>query len=261
MLGNSTATAEEKATAFKASLDLLFGAQLTAEQAASQYEAAVDQLTVSLAENKGQLDLGTEAGRASRESIRGLVSGLGEHVTAMQTNGATQDQLRGALNKGIEDFRASATAAGLTAAQVDALAAEYGLVPENVDTLIKQLGAGETIGQIEGVGAAARRLDGTSATVTINAIARQFVSSVDAARSGTPYDAPKATGGRIQAGMVYKVGELGTELITPTRDAWVQTARQTEAMLDGTSGGASRPPIVNNLYAAREVDIDVLAKP
>ena len=257
VLGSTTASAEQKTTAFKASLDLLFGAQLSAEQAASQYEAAVDNLTLSLVENNGQLDLGTEAGRASRESIRGLVTGLGEHVTAMQTNGATQDQLRGALNKGIEDFRASATQAGLTAAQVDALAVEYGLVPENVDTLIQQLGAGKTIGEIEGVGAAARRLDGTTATVTITA--RQFFNSVDAARSRTPYDAPKATGGRIQAGMVYKVGELGTELITPTRDAWVQTARDTEAMLDGTSGGSSRPSITNNLYAAREVDVDVLA--
>lgn len=48
-----------------------------------------------------------------------------------------------------------------------------------------------------------------------------------------------ASGGWMSAGTTYLVGELGPELITPTRSGYVHTAEETEDMLGGSSNGIS----------------------
>ena len=47
----------------------------------------------------------------------------------------------------------------------------------------------------------------------------------------------RASGGWVNAGSSYVVGELGPELITPTRSGYVHTAEETEDIFGGAGGG------------------------
>lgn len=49
----------------------------------------------------------------------------------------------------------------------------------------------------------------------------------------------RASGGSIAAGTPYMVGERGPELITPTRNGWVNDAASTRQMLSGSSAGGA----------------------
>jgi hypothetical protein len=54
---------------------------------------------------------------------------------------------------------------------------------------------------------------------------------------GGGFGGGRASGGWMSSGSTYLVGELGPELITPTRSGYVHTADETESMLGGHSGG------------------------
>lgn len=53
------------------------------------------------------------------------------------------------------------------------------------------------------------------------------------------YGGGHATGGWMTAGTSYLVGELGPELITPTKSGYVHTAEETASMLNGRNSGQS----------------------
>ena len=54
---------------------------------------------------------------------------------------------------------------------------------------------------------------------------------------GGGFGGGRASGGWMASGSTYLVGELGPELITPTRSGYVHNAEETEGMLGGHSGG------------------------
>lgn len=55
--------------------------------------------------------------------------------------------------------------------------------------------------------------------------------------AGGGFGGGHAAGGWMSAGTTYLVGELGPELITPTRSGYVHTAEETEDILGGQGGG------------------------
>lgn len=57
----------------------------------------------------------------------------------------------------------------------------------------------------------------------------------------------RAAGGHIRAGETYLVGEGGQELVTPTRDAYVHNARDTNRMLGNQGGRGSMTITFGNL--------------
>ena len=58
----------------------------------------------------------------------------------------------------------------------------------------------------------------------------------------------RATGGWVSAGTTYLVGELGPELITPSRSGYVHTAEETEDILGGRGGGDVVINISGDIY-------------
>ena len=69
-----------------------------------------------------------------------------------------------------------------------------------------------------------------------NAIAAlERLSRTTAAGGG--FGGGHAVGGWMNAGTTYLVGEMGPELITPTRSGYVHTAEETEEILGGSNGG------------------------
>jgi len=70
----------------------------------------------------------------------------------------------------------------------------------------------------------------------------------DSGYSGGGYGGGHAAGGPVSAGTTYLVGELGPELITPTRSGYVHTAEETEDILGGSGVGDIYITIQGDVY-------------
>lgn len=73
----------------------------------------------------------------------------------------------------------------------------------------------------------------SAAARAASAAAAAAASAASAAASASRYGGGHASGGWMQAGTTYLVGELGPELVTPTRSGYVHTAEETANMLGG----------------------------
>lgn len=140
---------KDKAADLTTKLDRLFGATVNEEEAASSFEAAIDDLTEKMTENGRSLDVHTAKGRENLDAIRGAAKGLRDHIDAMVANGATQDQLRATFDRHIEDFRRVLRQMGLNEGEIDNLVTKYGLVPDYIDTQVQLLNVNEAIAAAE----------------------------------------------------------------------------------------------------------------
>lgn len=132
-------------------LDKLLGSTATVEDAASDYEQALDDLAEKLGENGTSLDLSTEKGRENSGAVRDLVGSIRDHIQALIDNGATQDEVRTQFNNHIEDFRRVLRQMGLNKSEIDALITKYGLVPESVETAVALTGVEKAIADTDRV--------------------------------------------------------------------------------------------------------------
>ena len=126
LLNMSMEAAIVKAGSLKAAFDLLTGVKLSARQAESNYQAAIDAVSASMKENGKTLDLSTAKGRANDTVIRGLVDSIGAKAQAayddkMATGDAAGAQA--AATKVYQDGRAQLVK-NLTAILGNAAAAE-----------------------------------------------------------------------------------------------------------------------------------------
>jgi len=95
---------------------------------------------------------------------------------------------------------------------------------------------------------AVRNLDGTRATVYLNAVG-SAMSLYQRAPGLTPDVIPgRAVGGPVTAGRPYIVGEREAELFVPSQSGVILNQKQIAA---ATSGGYDGPPVVQNVYPQR----------
>lgn len=93
LLTQSMGATVREAGSLKAAFDLLNGAALSAREAESNYQAALDAVTASIKENGRTLDLSTEKGRANDAVIRQLVGTVSAKAQAVYDETlATQGQ-------------------------------------------------------------------------------------------------------------------------------------------------------------------------
>lgn len=88
---------------------------------------------------------------ARNAAARDLAVAIQDHVRGLISIGATMDEVRGAFDGHIDDFRRVATQMGLNEEQAQALIDKYGLVPETVHTVVELVGANETIAEAQRV--------------------------------------------------------------------------------------------------------------
>lgn len=112
------------------------GVVLSAREAESQFQAAIDGVSESVAQNSATLDLNTAEGRANDAALRGVADAAWGVVEADQKAGASQDVLRDKMARGRQAFIAAAVAAGMTEQAANDLANQYGLIPETITTNI-----------------------------------------------------------------------------------------------------------------------------
>lgn len=127
------------------------GAIRELEAAEVSFAATVDDSVASIAEQGATLDINTEAGRANKEALLGIVDEAESMNTALKNAGGTTTDLSAAMALQRAEFVNAATAAGLTEDAANALADSYGLVPETVTTAVSVTGAPEATAEIDGV--------------------------------------------------------------------------------------------------------------
>ena len=90
-IGEAARDAAAEAEALTSALDLLMSPMLTQQEAISNYEAGIDDLTAAMEENGKTLDLGTEAGRTNAEQIRTNIGSITEWAAAQLAAGESDE--------------------------------------------------------------------------------------------------------------------------------------------------------------------------
>ena len=156
--GQLADSSEDAADAIGDLIDNLFeleGVHVSAYEAQTQLQDSIQSLTDSLAENGNTLDINTEQGRANRDALSSLASQAMDTAQAILEEGAQMDasgQTTDGLTNATEQARASlenartafvnaAVAAGMTQADAEALATQFGLTGGKADELAQSINA------------------------------------------------------------------------------------------------------------------------
>lgn len=129
---NSEAIAENLSLAAEAA-----GIILSEREAQRSLEAAYDDATAAIKENGKSLDVTTEKGRSNQAALDSVADGAWGVVESMYAAGASGKELSARMHEAREAFIRTATSAGATKAEARELADELGLVPSDVETILK----------------------------------------------------------------------------------------------------------------------------
>lgn len=178
-LADETADADTKSRALKDALDALSGGQLGFEEAVGRLNEQIGRLGEGFTQARNQaggvgqallnasggINTSTEAGRALLGTTQSLTQAMAESVTrtyekvnADQGAAAATAAATAEAQRARDAFVGAAMAAGLNAAQANALADRYGLIPAQVLTLIDAPGAPEVIAEVARIDGQLRNL-------------------------------------------------------------------------------------------------------
>ena len=90
-------------------------------------------MSAALNDNKTDFDLTTEAGRTANDAFQEIAQSGMDLTKAMADNGATQDELQGALSGTYDDLLEAARGFGLSEEAAEDLTREILGIPDNVD--------------------------------------------------------------------------------------------------------------------------------
>lgn len=145
---DTTAEATEKANdALKdraAALDDSANAAMGADQAELDYIATLQQSEKDIASNGKTVDMNTEAGRANRQTLLEMAGSARDLIDAQIEQGDSTADVTAKTQAARDAFLAAADKAGMNADEAQKLADKYGLVPKNVDTMVKAHNIPET---------------------------------------------------------------------------------------------------------------------
>jgi len=159
----------------------------TIKEATKETDASTDAHN----KNRTALDLNTAAGRSAQGALASIAKAADEVATSQTAAGASTDVIAASQERAREKFVAAATAAGLTAGAAEALATQYGLIPDAVVTAVKVEREAEALAKIERV---KRRLALLERTHYIDLEVRGFIFE------GLPTAVPGSTSGRSRPG-------------------------------------------------------------
>lgn len=136
LLGSAAILSGDGITALDDKIQNFVANNLEARSAARDYEAAIDDLTASIAENGNNLDITTEAGRNNEAAIDALVAktmSLSEE-TRLQTG--SQFEANQVIRDGRQALIDQLAAFGITGVEAEAYADKLGLIAPDVTTEI-----------------------------------------------------------------------------------------------------------------------------
>lgn len=204
--------------------------RLAKEIAGVGYAADGSQLSIRVL--NGRIDTSTAAGKRMDAQVRSVRDGLYEQVSAAAAAGESQSSLRDRVLNARSAFIDQMTAMGRTKGEARALADQYGLIPERVET--------EVVANT------------SNARATVAAFIRDMSGQVVAVNVGGRTGATaRAHGGPVWPGEDFLVGEEGPELVRFSQAGTVVPAAQTAALMSSgdnraPSAGTTYAPVINN---------------
>lgn len=227
-----TKSATEKIHDQITAMDKMFDRVLGAQELASNYQEAIDNLADSVKEHGATLDLDTEAGRSNAKALRDqaeAIKAIRQDIIAKTGDVGLADA---AFNQMVDTLYRQMVALGLNKQEADKFAAALRDIPRQAEVEVRAPGLLEAIERAKMLN---RLLGGTSAGAR--------------ARAGddSGYGGGRASGGPVYPGQTYMVGENGPEVLQMgANGGYVYNNGQTRALMSGASGGAQRDsqPIV-----------------
>lgn len=212
-------------------IDSLFeleGVHVSAYEAQTQLQESIQSLTDSLAENGNTLDINTEQGRANRDALSSLASQAMDTAQAILEEGAATGDMTGATESArtsLENARTAfvnaAVAAGMTQADAEALATQFGLTGGKADELASSINSipnGKTVpfatpGLDDAIVKSMTLKDKLAAlqskTITITQVMRTEFQTLTGAPSKVNQYGPLKSGYRAEGGLIgYANGGL-----------------------------------------------------
>lgn len=230
-MSESADAAEDYSDQVDSLIDSLFeleGIHVSAYEAQTQLQESIQSLTDSLAENGNTLDINTEQGRANRDALSSLASQAMDTAQAILEEGAATgdmtgatEQARASLENARTAFVNAAVAAGMTQADAEALATQFGLTGGKADELassINNIPNGKTVtvsapGLDDAIVKSMTLKDKLAAlqskTITITQVMRTEFQTLTGAPSSVNQYGPLKSGYRAEGGLIgYANGGL-----------------------------------------------------
>lgn len=230
-MSESADAAEDYSDQVDSLIDSLFeleGIHVSAYEAQTQLQESIQSLTDSLAENGNTLDINTEQGRANRDALSSLASQAMDTAQAILEEGAATgdmtgatEQARASLENARTAFVNAAVAAGMTQADAEALATQFGLTGGKADELassINNIPNGKTVtvsapGLDDAIVKSMTLKDKLAAlqskTITITQVMRTEFQTLTGAPSRVNQYGPLKSGYRAEGGLIgYANGGL-----------------------------------------------------
>ena len=236
---NASGLTQTQVTALADSIRNFGNDQLTAREAARQFEASLDQLTESIVTNGTTLDINTEQGRANQAAVDATAKAVLGHSAATLENTGSQSAANEVINQGRARLVEQMKAFGMTEAQASSYIDELGLIPADVRT--------KTV--LDGVQGALNQIADLTRPRTV-----RITTIMDGAgfthgnygREVTAY----ARGGQVFGPTRALIGEAGPEAVVPLNrplsqvdpsvrwlSAIAQGKQKTQTMASGGVGG------------------------
>jgi len=190
-------------------LDEWYGEVKSQEEATIGFQQSIDDAAASIKENGKTVDVHTEKGRNNRKSLLDLAQGNKDLVDAMRNNGAASDKLVAQNEAGRRKFVEVAGAMGMGKKEAKELADKLFNIPEATNTKINVDNK-----------AANTAINGTKALLkTVPTYKTVEIRWKQTGSGSIPLNvigsAGRATGGPVEAGKPYMVGERGPEMWVP----------------------------------------------
>lgn len=158
----------------------LSGSQMGFEASLDEATAAIKEHGKAVLDAAGQIDIGTEKGRALQGSLDGVASSALSVIDNMIKTGAASEDVAAFQQRAAGEFLATAGAMGLSTEAAADLAAKYGLIPQSVATAISAPGASLSREQVLDVTAALMAVPSLTNAQVLAPGARPSKAEVDA---------------------------------------------------------------------------------
>jgi TP901 family phage tail tape measure protein len=136
----ATSAVESNSEAIKENLKLIAeaaGVVLSERDAQRSLEAAFDDAKAAIKENGETLDVATGKGRANQSALDAVAAGAWDVAESMYAANAPTKAIAARMGEARDAFIRTARSAGATKAEANALADELGLIPSDVETILK----------------------------------------------------------------------------------------------------------------------------
>lgn len=244
----NAADAEEKTKAYKEGLEKLFGVLMSQDEAQIKLKQTTADTFKELEKGKRTLDINTQAGRDNATAVLDQVKAIEGLREANISNGMSIEDANKIYEGQIRQLERTLIKLGFNKDSVHALIDEYLHLDKTKATpKVDDKAVTTARGHVDELNKKLERLDGKTTTVYVRTVFGEY-------RAGERNPDGRASGGGVEAGPMYWVGENGPELVQFGRSGHVYPAGQSRAMAAAGAGTTTMPELNINVRVTGSAD-------